>query len=97
MAQHGMKRVPTATIGSGDVIVTSTPSGGDLAMEVAGKGFSVKDGVSAVSFTGQTYSLAPTKVGEKMSSTELAEDTWIFDLKGTVIKVVPLDQADHDI
>jgi hypothetical protein len=39
--------------------------------------------------------LDPSNIGERMTGTELGEDTWRLPLGASVTKVVPIKDADH--
>jgi hypothetical protein len=94
MQQFGQKRVSAGSIQPGDVIFRSTPTGGDLAMEVQRVVLLVKDGATFLTYTGLTHTINRSGVGENMSGDGLAEDAWTIPDTGVVDKKVPIEQAD---
>jgi hypothetical protein len=93
--KFGQKLVTASEVGKDDRIFRKTETGGELMMLVQDLSWAVRDGQSSISYTGPTFALNPSKVGEQMSGSELGEDTWTIPLGGTLYKVVPIEECDH--
>jgi hypothetical protein len=92
--KFGQKLVRAAEVRRYDRIFRKTDAGGELMMLVHDLGFASRDGQSVMTYTGPTYALNPSKVGEQMTGSELGEDTWTIPLSGMVHKVVPIEEAE---
>lgn len=96
-AKFGQKRVLAASIEPGDVVFWSTEVGGELMMTVQSVSRAPRDdGVACMRFTGSTYALNPSSVGEQITGDELGDDTWLIPDSGRLYKRVPWGEADHD-
>lgn len=73
----------------------STQLGGDLMMLVHGLTFERRDGQSLLVFSGPTYALDPSAVGEAITGAEMGEDSWTIPENGRLYKVVTWAEADH--
>ncbi|SCX15277.1 hypothetical protein [Mycolicibacterium fluoranthenivorans] len=92
--QYGQKLVSATDVRGGDRIFRKTKEGVELMMLVDDLGFKTTQTEHTLSYTGLATRLNPSRVGGRMSGTDIGVQTWTIPANGKVTKVVPIAEAE---